>query len=699
MAQLRRATFPVIASIVGFVLLFIPLILTEIPPEHMPARAARSVLWAEGAANGNFLQATGNRICQSQIFDTNDGLVKPNQSKIFFHDGTWWMIALRSSNGDWTIWRYDGGMDWTPLYRFSQSSKSHPDAYIDVAAQKLYVFFSKNNDSEVLHFLYDAVNRDWVFQSSHNIPAVRSASGDPASFVRARNGDFWGFFAGNTQVVATRSTDGGVTWSAAIVISDTLSSSYGLTDAVAFTDTSGATGMALGVGSDTGTNARFHFYVHRDSDAPNIWSDESSHTGPLQSEQSDDHISMTVDRFNNVYMLTKTHGSGPINSLYKRSPSGAWQQFVVNSSRTWTRPAIVIDADHDSLYVLGSRTGDRLEYKRCKIGEESTLANDALVVPVLENNGDYFVNVSVPFPAVYDSTEFFLIADNSSAEDVWFARLPIGSAGPCPVPVDTTIRNLRIARVGDSAKLDWDVVDAADSFVVYRATRPMLAAADSERLVAVTLNSYTDANVFASPEAHFYYRVRAYVGGAAGPASNKTGMYEFRLLSLPGKSNNFVSLCVEDSSLQMASDLAARIGPACDLVSRWVESSQAWSSYIPGIPALDFALVTNEVYMVSVTAEDTLWLAGGVPEGYQYSLITTGGKNNNGLMLLMDKDTLKTASELAADIGNVDLVSQWNASSQAYNSYIPGTPALDFPITPGQPLMVSVTQDTLWPVR
>lgn len=257
---------------------------------------------------------------------------------------------------------------------------------------------------------------------------------------------------------------------------------------------------------------------------------------------------------------------------------------------------------------------------------------------------------------------------------------------------------LQISRAGSDIMLNWNAVAEADSYVVYRAMEPMFSA-DTARLAVTTAASYTDASILGDPDTNHFYRMRAFAFGTPLALSKRVGEFEFLLLAPEGKKNNLISLCLNDSGLQMASDLAAHIGATCDLISQWQEGSQAWSSYVPGVPAMDFALSINEIYMVSVTAQDTLCLLGEVPQRHQYGLITTGGKNNNGMMLLMDTDTITTASALALDIGPVDLISRWVAASQAYASYVPGVPSTDFAIFPGMPLMVSVTQDVIWPSR
>lgn len=773
--------------------------------------------------NTLYKRGKGVTVSDTNIVNTKKGLEKPNQTKIFYHDGTWWMMGIKRSTNKWNLWRHDGLLDWSTNYEFSVSSKMNPDVYIDNASNTLYVFFSGNSSSSLWTMSYTVLTRTWSKLSESAVPEVTTRGDNPASFTVAKNGDFWAFMAADTQLIGVHSTDQGATWSSAITILDTLFSAGGLTDAIGFTDDNGVDYLGLALAENSATSSKFGFFIHNDDSAETSWVDESANVGPLGSERADDHVALAVDTSGNVYMVTKTTGGGigsPENVLYKRHADSTWSSFtlidgtdwtrpavvidaqndtlyvfgtresaslgkiveykkckigeestletatrttaidngtevmfnvcvpghavydstalmiaadnddtgeiwfarvrigtsdgpfvigrwrkfvIINEATDWTRPVVVVDMDHDSLYVMGTREtpalGKVVEYKRCLIGEESTLSDDFLRTEVIADGADAFPNISVPPHAVYDSTEFMFIVDNEDENNVWFRRLPIGTAPACPTYIDSSIKSISIAKMGNDVKLDWTFVAEADSYVVYRSTRPMFLAADSSRLAAVLTNTYTDTGALGDPDVNHFYMVRAYIGGSPGPLSGRVGEFEYLLLAPAGKKNNFIALSLNDTALTMASDIAARIGPSCDLISRWVESSQAWSSYIPGLPVLDFAVDVNEVYMVSVTTQDTLCLVGAVPEGHQYSLITTGGKNNNGIMVLMDTDSLTMASELSSAIGPVDLVSRWVAASQAYSSYIPGIPVLDFPIVAGQPLMVSVTQDTTWPAR
>lgn len=79
---------------------------------------------------------------------------------------------------------------------------------------------------------------------------------------------------------------------------------------------------------------------------------------------------------------------------------------------------------------------------------------------------------------------------------------------------------------------------------------------------------------------------------------------------------------------------------------------------------------------------------------YDVALISPPGKTNNFVPFVFQNSGITTASELAAAIGPVDLISRWSAASQAWGSYIPGVSATDFALNWGEPYMVSVTRDT-----
>ncbi len=661
--------------------------------------------------------------CDTSIDSTVIGLDKPNQSKVFFLDGSWYMVAKRPGAPErWNLFRYDSVRTWTVILEDTTGKqKDRPDVYMDYATNILYIFFSSHytssTPSSLVKIEYNPTSKSWTPIFTKSIPVIRSGADTPASFLKDLDGNLWVFSAIDSNIIALMSQNDGTSWSDTIFVNQNMSTSFGLTDAVCFTSNSGLRYIALGVAENSDTLSQNYFYLHELGTDSTVWIDESANVAAVGLERADDHINLVVDSTSNiVYMVTKTSGNGPNapeNVLYVRYPDSTWANFTVvetsnaNDPDAFTRPALVIDKSNDSLYVFGTLSagdavsGRPLQYKRCALGQESDLELQAPSTLMI-NDANTFQNTSVPFHAVWDSTELMIIAENVTQSNVWFSQLGIGPTTypTCPSYIDTTIKNFRLTKSGSDLVLTWTDVAEADSFVIYRGSKPMFSP-DTARYAMTTDSTYTDVGVLGTPGNNLFYMVRAYVAGSPGPLSERHGKVEYDLLAPTDLTkSNYVALALEDTGITMASDFVSRLDNNSDLVSTWIVTSQAFSAYTPGLSFTDFAVSPNEAVFISVVTRDTLCLIGKVPTGHTYNLIKNTDKtSNNDIMVLMDTDTITTASQLEAAIGPVDLISKWVPTTQGWQAYTPGLSFTDFSVYPGMPLHVSVTADTTWPVR
>jgi len=185
--------------------------------------------------------------------------------------------------------------------------------------------------------------------------------------------------------------------------------------------------------------------------------------------------------------------------------------------------------------------------------------------------------------------------------------------------------------------------------------------------------------------------------------SATVGFVKYECVTTAGTNFNFVALPM-DAGYTMASDLGDAIG-SCNAVAEWDASTQAWgqqASYIVPIGWLgDFALESGHAYMINVTADVDVYIAGDLPADPIFNLVTTAGTNFNFIMVPLSMSSLTMAGALGDDIGVCNAVASWDPTTQAWGqqaSYIIPIGWLgDFAIDIGQPLMVNVTADTPWP--
>ena len=370
---------------------------------------------------------------------------KPNQNKIFFHNGAWWMTAPSASESAWFLWKKNGST-WIKEISLAMLGPSSIklDCYIDSPNNKLYLLAAQNS-AKILRLTYNP--EEGTFAPDLGFPVTLTGfsyqSENPSVLTRAKNGDLWVFGSRVGGLYTRRSSNGGQTWTADIKVK-TLNVSLALTDAVTFTS-NGQNYVGVGYGEDTDPKARYGFLIHKDGDADNVWTDESSQLILPTGTQADDHINMAVSANNEVFLTVKTKpgaAAAPGINLYKRATNGGWSSFTVFKASQETRPAVVIDETNNELYIFTTLLGSPRygRYKKCLIGEEATLVN-ATSKAFFQNASDDFYNVSVPPHRVNACTGLLIAAENNTNAKIWYQIFPI-NGGDIPPPTAAIVGNI-----------------------------------------------------------------------------------------------------------------------------------------------------------------------------------------------------------------------------------------------------------------
>ncbi len=371
--------------------------------------------------------ATGE---DAPISGTTGGYDKPHQNRPFYHGGTWWTAARKSSDGKWYLWKLSGA-SWSAELQIDSRGSTRPDCYVDSPANKLYILLasSSSTGTKILRLSYSG--SAWSIDAG--FPVVLSSftfSSESANvFVKAKNGELWAFRYYSGKVDGKRSSDDGVTWSSTFTVKSSLVSA-GLCDAVAFSS-GGENYVGVGYAENTATSGKFGFLLHKDGNPDGDWTNETSLMPQFSSALSDDHMSMAVSPNNEIFFVCKTHpnsSSAAGIGLLKRSAAGGWQNFTVQVDGGWTRPAVVIDETNNELYVFGTQEAppEYGQYKKCAIGNESALKN-AASVNIFDDSD--FNNLSVPQHGVTGATEMLVCVEKSSGSEIWYNLLPISGSG------------------------------------------------------------------------------------------------------------------------------------------------------------------------------------------------------------------------------------------------------------------------------
>lgn len=375
------------------------------------------------------------------VIGTGDGLARPNQSRTFYHGGYWWLAALNKADQRWKLWRLVD-TTWTAQLEISSSNAARPDCFVDGPNNRLYVLLSHTSQSTFLRLTYNSGSGSWSIDSGYpvNVPGVWHIDENPLCFTRAHNGELWIFGIGSAALQAVRSTDEGLSWSSIFVVKSGLHASTGMVDCRAFT-ANGVDYLGVCYGENTVTGAVFGFLRHQDGAASTVWIDETAQLTPFTATNADDQIAMSVADDGTVYLVTKTDGSSASvvhNGLYKRTPDGLWQSFVVNRGSGWHMPVIGLDETNDEIYVIGTGTTPTKygQLKKAAFGSESQLEN-AAITNIFAHETMNFIYPSMAQHNHTSASGMLVAVQNETAVETWYNLLALGPPPPAPVSISS----------------------------------------------------------------------------------------------------------------------------------------------------------------------------------------------------------------------------------------------------------------------
>ncbi|MDZ7291487.1 MAG: T9SS type A sorting domain-containing protein [candidate division KSB1 bacterium] len=370
-----------------------------------------------------------NTAIGAPIPGTKKSFDRNNQSKMFYHGGSWWVTAQSKTDLKWYLWKYNG-LFWTQGIQIHTAAKNRPDCILDASSNKVYILLPGSSTTYITRLNYSGGN--WTVDSGYPYTIANFAQGSDRglNLVRAKNGDFWVFDMRDSTLVAKRSSDQGKTWSATITLKAHLHNSDGLTDAVAFTY-GGSNYIGVGYAENSAPGSIYGFLRHKDSDPDSLWTDETASIPQFAGTTSDDHISMAVHG-NEVLMIIKTNGGGPTTTnigLLRRLTNGTWNQYPILLSEGWTRPLLAIDESGNKLHVIGTREGPIKigEMKKVTLGDYNSLLSAPLDT-IFMNEAENFFDASVAAHPVNGTMNLLVCNGNETRDELWYNLILLGGA-------------------------------------------------------------------------------------------------------------------------------------------------------------------------------------------------------------------------------------------------------------------------------
>jgi len=359
--------------------------------------------------------------------NTTAALNKSNQSKLFYFQSAWWLVAFDANATDWFLWKFQSGA-WSRDFKIETRSTARLDVVLDSANSRLYFVSSHSSTTKFGRLLYS--NGTWTNEMALLSLADfgQGSSANPVSMARANNGELW-VFRLNAGILETKqSTDNGESWSSPITLKTGLAGSDGVTDGVTFPENGNHfTGVFYGMTAASGGTS-YGFLAHRNDDPANVWTDESGALAFFGAERADDGVNVAKSDNGKLFVLTRNSSAAAAgevkNTLYKRNAAGSWSKFKVNTDVEWSSPAVGIDDSNDRVYVMGIRTDspNYAEYKFCDFGNESVLETQTPGL-LLKNGGDNFADLTAPGKSVSSSSGLLVCGGNVTAGDVWYQQI------------------------------------------------------------------------------------------------------------------------------------------------------------------------------------------------------------------------------------------------------------------------------------
>ncbi len=403
------------------VTVFVPSLAVHNPSfvDTFKVQAATSVETVPIQSNGFYVQK-GRRLA-----GTTKNFERGNQSKMFYHGGSWWLAAQSKATNFWHLWkRTNTDTTWTQSIQIHNQGKSRPDCILDAPNNKAYILLPGSSTTSLTRLSFAAGN--WTVDGGYP-KAVPAAQEKHTNLGRDLAGNLWVFWIANSTLFTRRSTDEGATWTADIVVKGSLNATSGLQDAATFSSGGNFIGVGYAENNSINTSA-FGFLRHADGDAPENWTDESAGVPQFSNTSADDHIGMLAYN-GEVFMLVKTSGGGATtttNGLFHRNSGGTWNAYSVNVDDGWTRPALAIDETNGVLYVFGSRedTLQCVEGKKVPLGSYASLVS-APIDTFMYYHTDDFLDISTPSHTVTGTTDLLIGASNTARNETWLQYIDL----------------------------------------------------------------------------------------------------------------------------------------------------------------------------------------------------------------------------------------------------------------------------------
>jgi hypothetical protein len=369
------------------------------------------------------------------------------QSKLWFHDGTWWAVMYNATTGNFEIFRR-AGSNWTTTGTMvDPRDGSWQDVVWDGNHLQIVSAGNKSTDTgsavRYSRFGYDSTAKKYVVEIPQQ--ALTSYGVEVSVIDRDSTGTLWVTFTHNSTVYVTHTTTDQSTWVDPYVLpvagADTISADD-ISSVVAF---NGHIGVMFSDQAAAGSPDAFRWATHVDGDPGDAWKVETAFGGV---EMGDDHINLKAlanDPAGQVFAAVKTslnRSTQPMIELLWLDNAGSWHNttaFTVADGSP-TRAQVALDKGRREVYVIASEgpccTGGAVYMKKASLDDIAFPAG--IGTALIQSSTDLKINnVNTPKQAVDASTDLPVLASDDKTHRYWHTLIPLD--GTDITPPDTAI--------------------------------------------------------------------------------------------------------------------------------------------------------------------------------------------------------------------------------------------------------------------
>lgn len=283
------------------------------------------------------------------------------QSKLWFHDGSWWGTLWDAGTAGWSIFAFDAAQRaWENV---GPGFDDRPFTLTDAlpAGERVYVVSHVRDagveePARLYRFDYDGSSRTYSLASGFPVE-INQVKSETVVIDRDSTGKLWATWEKSGRIWINRSLGDDRTWGEPFA----LPVQGGLVKADDICSLAPFGNDKLGVVWSNQNDGNLYFACHQDGADDLEWGPrEAALAGAAEGIPSDDHVNLKVggDAEHNLYVVTKTNAvdpAAPLVLVLKRDANGVWTRHPFGrKSEEHTRPVLLIDEENRELYVFAT---------------------------------------------------------------------------------------------------------------------------------------------------------------------------------------------------------------------------------------------------------------------------------------------------------------------------------------------------------